>query len=91
MSELRAIMTVIVGLCALGVASSASPAVDHIAGVGVGVLFGLGALLVAAHVGREMWRELRFRLDMRAPNRRDAARLTTPAPADPRTVSGDRR
>ena len=80
-TEYRRIMGVISAVCLLGAASAVSPAVEHAAGVGFGVLFGLLALVGLAYAGREMVRELRFRAEMRALDRRDASRLTRPASA----------
>lgn len=73
-TELNVITAVIVGLCALGLASSIWPAVEHTANVAFGLIFGLGGLLVLGYVVREVRRELLFRAEMRAFDRRDAAR-----------------
>lgn len=79
-AEYRLIMGVICGVCALGPLSAVFPLVEHVAGVGVGVLFGLLALAGLCYVGREVRRELLFRAEMRALDRRDAARHRASAP-----------
>lgn len=50
------------------------PVVEDVAGLVFAVLLGPGALAVAGYVGREVRRELLFRAEMRALDRRDAAR-----------------
>ena len=47
-TELNAITAVIVGFCALGLASSIWPAVEYTANVAFGLIFGLGGLAVLA-------------------------------------------
>lgn len=74
MSEYAAIMSVLFKLCALGAASGIWPAVDRLAWLGFGLLFALGGLAVAGYLARELWRELAFRAEMRALDRRDARR-----------------
>lgn len=72
--EFRLIMLVICGMCALGPLSAAFPVVEQYAGIGVGALAVLLALASLGYVGREVRRELLFRAEMRALDRRDAAR-----------------
>jgi len=73
-TEYRLIMTVIGVVCLVGAASAVVPAVELVAGMAVGVLLGLLALAGLAYAGREVRRELMFRAEMRALDRRDAAR-----------------
>lgn len=90
-AEYRLIMLVICGVCALGPLSAAFPIVEHYASIGFGVLAGLLALAGLAFVGREVRRELLFRAEMRALDRRDAARQhATVAPAVHRANGGRR-
>lgn len=88
--ELNALTAVIAGICAVGVASSMSPPVEHIANVVVGFVVGLLVLGVLGYIGREVRRELLFRAEMRAFDRRDAARAaSTEQTGSP--MGGDRR
>jgi hypothetical protein len=73
MNEYRVIMRVLGGFCVLGAASGIWPAVDRLAWLGVGLLVALGGLSVAGYLVRELWRELAFRAEMQALDRRDAA------------------
>ena len=61
MDDYRAIMTGTALVCGLACASGIWPAVDGIASTLFAVLVGLGGLVVAGHVAREVWRELLFR------------------------------
>lgn len=90
-SEYRLTMGVLSAVCVIGAASAVFPLVEHAAGVGFGVLFGLLVLAGLVYVGRELLRDLRFRAEMRALDRRDAARLTQPAPAAPQRSGGVQR
>lgn len=72
-AEFRLIMLVICGVCALGPLSAAFPVVEHYAGIGFGALAVLLALAGLGYVGREVRRELLFRAEMRALDRRDVA------------------
>jgi hypothetical protein len=72
MSEYGVIMSILGGLCVLGAASGIWPAVDRLAWLGFGALFALGGLAVASYLARELWRELAFRAEMRALDRRGA-------------------
>ena len=89
-TELNVITAVIVGFCALGLASSIWPAVEHTASVAFGVIFGLGGLAVLFYVIREVRRELLFRAEMRAFDRRDAARAAA-SEHTPSVVGGGQR
>ncbi|WP_298797284.1 hypothetical protein [Pseudonocardia sp. 73-21] len=89
-TELNVITAVVVGFCALGLTSSIWPAVEHTAGITFGVIFGLGGLAVLGYIVREVRRELLFRAEMRAFDRRDAARAAASGHT-PSTVGGGRR
>lgn len=90
-AEYRRIMTVICGVCALGPLSAAFPIVEHYAGIGFSVLAGLLALTGLGYGGREVRRELLFRAEMRALDRRDAARQNMPRTAAAHCGTGGRR
>ena len=70
-TEFRLIMLGIGALCGLAAASAVWPLIDVVMTVG---LLGILGLLVAGYLGRELVRELQFRRDMRALDRRDATR-----------------
>ncbi len=67
--EIRLLMLGIGIVCGLAAASAVWPVIDVVMTVG---LLGVLGLLVAGYLGRELVRELRFRRDMRALDRRDA-------------------
>lgn len=71
MSEYSRIMLALVTVCGLAAASAVWPVIDVVLTAGL-LTFAGG--LVAGYLGREVWRELRFRRDMRALDARDAAR-----------------
>jgi hypothetical protein len=89
-AEYRLIMTVLAAVCLIGAASAVLPAVELVAGIGVGVLLGLLALAGLAYVAREIRRELLFRAEMRALDRRDAARRNPGIPPAFPAVGGGR-
>lgn len=89
-TELNVITAVIVGFCALGLASSIWPAVEYTASVAFGLVFGLGGLAVLGYIVREVRRELLFRAEMRAFDRRDAARAAA-SEHIPSAVGGGQR
>lgn len=70
MTEYSRIMLALVTVCGLAAASAVWPVIDVV--LTAALLTGAGAL-VAGYLGRELWRELRFRRDMRALDARDAA------------------
>ncbi len=72
MSEYRAIMTGVYLLCGLACASGIWPLVERITTAAFVALLALSGLAVAGYLGRELVRELRFRAEMRALDRRDA-------------------
>lgn len=90
-AEYRLIMTVLTAVCLVGAASAVLPAVELMAGIVVGVLFGLLALAGLAYVGREIRRALLFRAEMRALDRRDAARQNPVIPRAVPDVRGGQR
>ena len=90
-TEYRLIMGMLTTVCLIGAASAVSPLVEHAADVGIAVLFGLLVLAGLAYAGRELLRELRFRAEMRALDRRDAARFTRPASAAAHRSGGVQR
>ena len=73
--EFQLIMLGIGVLCGLAAASAVWPVIDVVMTVG---LLGALGLLVAGYLGRELVRELRFRRDMHALDRRDATRAAAP-------------
>ena len=90
-ADYRLIMTGLTAVCLVGAASAVLPVVELVAGITVGVLLGLLTLAGLAYAGREVRRELLFRAEMRALDRRDAARQNPGiAPAFP-AVGGGRR
>lgn len=70
-TEFRPIMLGIGIVCGLAAASAMWPVIDVVMTAGLLAILGL---LVAGYLGRELVRELRFRRDMRALDRRDATR-----------------
>ena len=70
-TEFGLIMLGITVVCGLAAACSVWSALD---GALTTLLLGCAGVLVAGYLGRDAVRELRFRLDMRALDRRDAAR-----------------
>jgi hypothetical protein len=70
-SDYRLIMTAVSVVCGLAVLCSVWPALDVWL---TALLLGSLGVPVAGYLGREAVREMRFRRDMRALDRRDAAR-----------------
>ncbi len=75
MTEYRRIMTVVAGVCALAPLTAVWPGLDAWL---TALLLGTAALAVTGYWMCEAIRELRFQLEMRALDARDAVRAAAP-------------